>query len=209
MEQNNKKYNFRKYQWMASISVALFIVSFAFCLTAMNRSVYTKYSNPEEQLYYEQIADSFCTFFGKGYTVSGYEVSSYNTDRLNSLKHYYRWAWVVSLLSLGGGVYSFGCLARRRESAPLYYGASASSLLVAFLALRLVCSKKEIFVGLRDMIFRDDYSYFGEGDILREVLPQGFARGLALYYLLMVFALIGGMVLIRLLIRFAGRPHKY
>lgn len=70
-----KREEYRKFQWLASVCIAVFILSFAVCLLAFNRSVYrlssTDYRNgvtveiskAEAELYYGQIADSYCRFF--------------------------------------------------------------------------------------------------------------------------------------------------
>lgn len=69
-----KREEYRKFQWLASVCIAVFILSFAVCLLAFNRSVYrlssTDYRNgatveiskAEAELYYGQIADSYCRF---------------------------------------------------------------------------------------------------------------------------------------------------
>ena len=47
------------------------------------------------------------------------------------------------------------------------------------------------------MIFRGDYSYFSTGDVLCKILPETFARNLALLYLGIVAAEIFVFVMIR------------
>ena len=81
--------------------------------------------------------------------------------------------------------------------------------LVALLLLRIVTSKREVYAGVRNMIFRGDYSYFSTGDVLCKILPETFARNMALLYLGIVAAEIFVFVMIRVGIRLAGRPHRY
>ena len=85
-----KREEYRKFQWLASVCIAVFILSFAVCLLAFNRSVYrlssTDYRNgvtveiskAEAELYYGQIADSYCRFFTGKYRIAGYELSDEN-----------------------------------------------------------------------------------------------------------------------------------
>lgn len=212
---------YRKFQWIASICVAIFIVSFGIVLLAFNRSVYrlsvcdyqengvVEITKAEAELYYGQIADSFCNFFTGKYRVAGYTLSDTNVHQLNRLKGYYRFAWVLSVLSFGGFCYSFFRLWRRRETKPCYYGSAGGACLAALVMLKIVCSGKPVYRGLENMIWKHDYSYFAGGDLLLKLLPDTFARNLALLYLGIVAAEIGVFVLIRLGIRFVDRPHKF
>ena len=75
--------------------------------------------------------------------------------------------------------------------------------------LRIVTSKREVYAGLRNMIFRGDYGYFSSGDVLCKILPETFARNLALLYLGIVAAEIFVFVMIRVCVRLAGRPHRF
>lgn len=196
-------------------------MSFAVCLLAFNRSVYrlssTDYRNgvtveiskAEAELYYGQIADSYCRFFTGKYRIAGYELSDENVHQLNRLKGYYRFAWILSIASLAGMIYSFRRLWRRRETMPCFYGSAGGACLVALLMLRIVTSKREVYSGLRNMIFRGDYSYFSTGDVLCKILPETFARNLALLYLGIVAAEIFVFVMIRVGVRLAGRPHRF
>ena len=107
-----KREEYRKFQWLASVCIAVFILSFAVCLLAFNRSVYrlssTDYRNgvtveiskAEAELYYGQIADSYCRFFTGKYRIAGYELSDENVHQLNRLKGYYRFAWILTIASL-------------------------------------------------------------------------------------------------------------
>lgn len=69
--------------------------------------------------------------------------------------------------------------------------------------------KREVYAGLRNMIFRGDYGYFSSGDVLCKILPETFARNLALLYLGIVAAEIFVFVMIRVCVRLAGRPHRF
>lgn len=215
---------YKKYQFIASICVAMFIVSFALCILVMNRSVYNKcaenykfkdensdvvLSEFEAKLGYEQLADDFTSFFKGGYSIEGYDILGANVERLNTLKSYYRWAWVISILSFGGAVYSFIILSKRRYYAPLLYGGLLAAFLTSTNAFFVLKSDKNVLQGIRNMIFSEDYSYFITGDIVTRILPPEFARFLSLTYILIVFILILVMVLIRRFIIYCGGPHKF
>lgn len=147
-------------------------------------------------------------FTGK-YRIAGYELSDENVHQLNRLKGYYRFAWILTIASLAGMIYSFRRLWRRRETMPCFYGSAGGACLVALLMLRIVTSKREVYAGLRNMIFRGDYGYFSSGDVLCKILPETFARNLALLYLGIVAAEIFVFVMIRVCVRLAGRPHRF
>lgn len=212
---------YKKFQWIASICIAVFILCFGVVLLAFNRNVYrlslpdymeqegTTVSKAEAELYYGQIADSYCSFFKGKYDVAGYTLSDINVHQLNRLKRYYRMAWILSVLSLVGIIYSFRRLWRRRETMPCFYGSAGGAFLVALLMARIILSHKEVYRGLRNMIFRGDYGYFAQGDLLLQILPHGFARNMALLYLGIVVAEIAVFVLIRVAIRIADRPHRF
>lgn len=226
---------YRKYQYIATFGVAFFIVSFALCLLVMNRSVFERcvqdyearfpmgnegtqehaseavvtMSAFEMQLVYEQVADSFSSFWGRTYPVTGYEISSKNVDRLNRLKGYYRLAWIVAVVSFFGTVYSFIILSKRREYMPFLHGSVLAALFTSLNALRIMSSKRELLSGIRRMVLHEDYSYFADGDVLQVILLPELARNLALVYILLVFVLILIMVFIRFIIIFSGRPHKF
>lgn len=225
---------YRKYQYIATFGVAFFIVSFALCLLVMNRSVFERcvqdyearfpmgketqndaseavvtMSAFEMQLVYEQVADSFSSFWGRTYPITGYAISLKNVDRLNRLKGYYRLAWVVAVVSFFCAVYSFIILSKRREYMPFLYGSVLAALFTSLNALFIMSSKGELLSGIRQMILHEDYSYFAGGDALQVILLPELARNLALVYILFVFVLILIMVFIRFIIIFSGRPHKF
>ena len=92
---------------------------------------------------------------------------------------------------------------------PCFYGSAGGALLAAVLLLRIVFSKREVMRGLKNMIFKQDYSYFQSGDLLCRLLSGAYARNMLLMYLGIVAAEIAVFVLIRVIIRLAGRPHRF
>ena len=215
---------YTRFQILASVSIAVFILNFSLVLLAENRSAYTKALQKtqaegqtvedasgsfESKMIYEQLAASFAKWGTKSYDVSGYQISETNTRKLNELKRYYKRAWVLGILSLGVSIYALIRLSRRRMFMPLVYGALLALFGVCCFALRVMTSGKEIFSALRAMIMRGDYGYFADDDILISVLPETFARRLACWYLILVIALGLVSVLIRQLIYYVGRPHRF
>lgn len=212
---------YRRFRWIASICISVFIVCFGIVLLAFNRWVYhatgtntqtedgVTFTQAEADLYYGQIADSYCSFFKGRYDVAGYTLTDTNIHQLNRLKGYYRLAWILSILSFVGIIYSFRRLWRRRETMPCFYGSAGGALLAVVLLLRIVFSKREVMRGLKDMIFKQDYSYFQSGDLLCRLLSGAYARNMLLMYLGIVAAEIAAFVLIRVIIRLAGRPHRF
>ena len=92
---------------------------------------------------------------------------------------------------------------------PFVYGSVLAAFLTSVNSLIFMKSGKEFFVAARDMVFRQNYSYFSDKDILLQILPPAYARWMAIAYLLFVAVLIILMILIRWFILFCGRPHKF
>lgn len=217
------------HQIIASFCVAIFIVSVALILLCENRSIYSKcyeeyYKEQQEQsedtakamisefeakINYEHLADGFTSFFGNDYEFSGYDIAEANVSKLKELKPFYRGAWVLALLSFGFGLRSFMILSKRRQYMPLIYGGTLAAFLTVMNTFFIVSSKDGILFAIRNMIFKGDYSFFAEGDILLGMLPPDFARMLLLAYIVIVFILILVMVLVRWFINYCGRPHKF
>ncbi len=221
---------YRKYEITAAICVAIFIVSFSLVLLVSNRSVYglcyDKYYEDLTEIYgdnigdkaltpleakenYEQIADGFSSFFKSDYSGVSYKLSERNVKLLNRLKGYYRFAWIVSIISLSGAIYSFIILSKRRNYMPLLTGGLAASFLTVFNAFVIVMSKGSTLSGVKNMIMCGDYSYFPDADVIVWCMPPKFGMWLALLYLGIVFGMILLAALIRLVILFLGRPHKF
>lgn len=163
----------------------------------------------EAKLYYNQLSKEFASFFSSKYSLPGYDIASGNVDRLNRLKVFYRLAWVLAVVSLIVFLKNFVVLSNRRLYMPFCYGGALAALLTSVNALFIMCSHNTMIKDIRNMILRQDYRYFIEGDILKTLLPPEFARGLAIGYIFLVLFLILLMILIRWLIIFSGRPHKF
>ena len=221
--------NYKLHQIIASVCVALFIVTGAVCILCYDRSIYGKcYTNYqalmnseaieeeyglisefEAKLNYEGLADDFSSFFNGNYNLTGYELSDANEESLKELKIYYRLAWIVMLISAGFGIKSFIFLSKRRLYMPLIYGGTLAGLLTVVNTLFMIGAKGGILYSIKSMIFREDYSFFSGKDILVGIIPPDFARMLFLAYILIVFLLIALMALIRSIIIFCGRPHRF
>ncbi|MDE6024263.1 MAG: hypothetical protein K2G45_02315 [Lachnospiraceae bacterium] len=222
------KYN--KYQIIATICIALFIINFSLCILVMDRHVYgwcyedyvdtlmetygenlgdKALSKFEAEQNYNQLADGFTKFFGNNYSDTSYEITKENIEKLNKLKGYYRLAWVVVVFSIVGIVYSYRELSRIRMYMPLLYGGILASVLTVLNAVIIMISHSDTLTGVRNMIIHGDYSYFGDMDLIRWILPPDYGMALAVAYLCIVFILIILAVLIRAIIIFCGRPHKF
>lgn len=220
---------YTKYQIVASICVALFITSTAMFILANTNTIYNRcYENyyaelreelpsvpsqikrpAEASLYFTQLSDSFAKFFGKNYEISGYELTKENTKHLNDIKTYYRLSVVISIFSFIAGCYSIWFISKRRMYMPLVYGGLLAALFTSVNSLILIFGKNEVVMGVRNMIFDMDYSFFSEGDLLLSLFPPEYARWLFGAYIILVLILILIMVFLRQLIVFLGRPHKF
>ena len=235
---------YRKISYLATICVALFIISFAFCILCMNKTVYERcfesfaagnevgdeeknqtviaetatgtdavyeirLEDFEKKANFEKLSDDFKAFFKGKYELVGYELDEHNVDRLNHIKWFYRLAWLVSIATLAGMVHSFWILSKRRMFMPFIYGGVLAAFFTSVNAFVFVKSDREFFSAARDMVFRQNYRYFSDKDILLQILPPSYARWMAIAYLLFVAVLIILMILIRWFILFCGRPHKF
>ena len=226
---------YKKYSFGATICVALFIISFAFCVLCMNKTVYEKcldgsssrieedngnsdtaaedttyeIKDFEAKANFDKLSDDFKSFFKSKYELIGYELDEFNVDRLNHIKNLYRLAWIIAFISFAGMIYSFVILSKRRMFMPFLYGGVLAAFITSLNAFLFIRSDREFWVAARNMVFRADYSYFSDKDILLKILPPEYARWMAVAYLMMVALLILVMVLLRWFIIFLGRPHKF
>lgn len=231
--------NHRKYQIMATICIGVFVVCFAVCMTALNRSVYNKcieqasdkfyieyvtrgyttgtiqtsYNKElvslELSLNYDRLADDFCSYFGKGYDIPNNELEENNIEGLDAIKVYYRWSVILMIVSGAGIIYCLLHLYKGRYYSPFLYGGLLGILFLAFQGLSLIISDQVVVSGLRDMIFHEDYSFFRDKDILLWMIPPEYARWLAITY----FAFGIGVAIVFLLLRaitlHRSKPHKF
>ena len=163
----------------------------------------------ERKANFEKLSEDFKAFFKGKYELIGYELDEHNVDRLNHIKWFYRLAWFVSIATLAGMVHSFVILSKRRMFMPFIYGGVLAAFFTSVNALVFMKSDKEFYVAARDMVFRKNYSYFSDKDILLQILPPDYARWMAISYLLFVAVLIILMIFIRWFILFCVRPHKF
>lgn len=216
-----------KYQIIASICIALFVISTAVQILAHDNKIYNKCyekyyeenqsteegmpvkSPAEVALYYEQLSDSFTDFFGKDYEISGYELTKDNKDNLNELKSYYRVSCLVALVSLVAGAYCIWFISRRRMYMPFVYGGVLAAFITSVNFLVLMLSDNKVISAVRNMILKKDYGYFVEGDVLLSLFPPEYARWLAIAYVAFTVVLILLMVMLRQFIVYLGRPHKF
>ncbi len=230
---------YKKHQFIASVWVAIFIVSFSLCLTVLNRSVYSRNIEVSDEAFYKDymqfktttmqvgekinyditiyememdykyLAEDFSSFFKIKYDSMDYKLKADNIDRLNDLKGHYRLNWVLVLLSSVGMLYSFGILRGGRYYSPLVYGSLFAVAITGVNCYRFFNSGDEVICAIRDMVLHQDYSFFVGGDMLSVLIPPEFAENLAYTYLFHVVALIIIMLIIRLVIAYRGRPHKF
>lgn len=222
--------NYNKYQVIATILIGLFIVNFSLCVLAMDKKVYERcyddYMESMEKSYgddvkekalsrfeatqnYSQLAEGFTSFFKSNYANTSYEISSDNIKKLNKLKIFYRLAWIVTVICAFGIVKCFIELSRIRQFMPIVYGGLLATGLTVLNAAVLMLSKGEVITGVRNMILHGDYTYFADVDLIRWILPPDFGLSLAITYLIIVFGMIVIGALVRGLIIFCGRPHKF
>ena len=225
---------YRKYSFGATICVALFIISFAFCVLCMNKTVYEKclensvsrietdngasdtvteittgLKDFEAKANFDKLNDDFKSFFKSKYELIGYELDEFNVDRLNHIKNLYRLAWVITIITFISMLYSFIILSKRRMFMPFLYGGVLAAFFTSLNAFLFIRSDREFWVAARDMVFSENYSYFSDNDIFLKIIPPEYARWMAVTYLMMVAVLILIMVLVRWFILFLGRPHKF
>ena len=218
---------YKKYQMIATFLVAFFIVNFAFVLLANDTKIYQIYQNRTElshqseqtenqqlkgyeaEINYNLLKDEFKRFWNSRYEIPTYAVTSANAALLNDIKAQYRWAKIIVFICVVGGVYCFFILAKRRMYNALKNGAILSIGLFVAGLLRLLLSKKEVFKGLREMIFKKDYSYFVKGDLVLKVIGGNYAEYMFIGYIVFFIIILLFMLFLKWFIAFLGRPHKF
>ncbi|MBQ9610180.1 MAG: hypothetical protein IJV15_12150 [Lachnospiraceae bacterium] len=225
---------YKKYSLGATICVALFIISFAFCVLCMNKTVYDKCLDKsglqieadaasdtaaEETVYeikdfeakanFDKLSDDFKSFFKNKYELIGFELDEFNVDRLNHIKGFYRLAWLMTVITFIGMIYSFITLSKRRMFMPFLYGGVLAAFLTSLNAFLFIRSDREFWAAARNMVLSADYSYFSDKDILLKILPPEYAKWMAVTYIMLVAVLILIMILVRWFILYLGRPHRF
>jgi hypothetical protein len=171
---------------------------------------YTRLSQFQAELIFQELSDEFLTFFGGRPELTGYELNTDNARRLNTLKWSFRRSVFVVALSAICCIYCYiETLHRRRDLSPLLYGSVLAAFFVALRVFFIVLARHGVKAGIRAMILHRDYSYFSQGDILERILPPDYARFMGLVYLFWVVVLILVVLLVRRMIIFVGRPHRY
>lgn len=165
-------------------------------------------SENEARLYFEQLVFSFRSFWSSDYEISGYQISTKNVGFLNDLKVLYRIAVIFGVLCLVGMIYSFSVLSKRRILTPFMYGGFVATAFTAISMFGMMLQKHGFFADLKRMILLDDYSCL-DTDILRSIIPQSFALHMCLAYIVLVLIWVLVMNLIRWIILFNGRPHRF
>lgn len=223
---------YTKNQIVATLAVALFILSVSLCVTVRDKRLFNKcyntylesvqneqisgldnseekFSLVEAELYHNNLRDDFKSLFKNKYDLINYELLRSNTEKLNHLKTYYRIAWIVALVSLITGSYAFYNLSKRRLYMPFLYGGVLAAFFSSINAIRFFLCKSGILFHLKNMILHRDYSYFDEGDILLKLIPPEYAMYMARYYLFQVIIWIIIMIIVRKIIVNIGKPHKF
>lgn len=218
---------FNRYQLCATISIAIFIVSFSICVLSRDRrayrisvdnyfeslsdSEYVSMGLKREQLVlcYDILADEVTSFKGSGYEVPGFVISAENIDRLKRINTACRAAWMTAVISFVAFIYCFILLSRRRLYMPLAYGSAFATLITSILALVVLLSKNPLLKGIKNMILYRNYSYFVEGDIVRSLFVPNFARILIAEFLIIECIVIMVFVIANYLIKRSGRPHEF
>ena len=216
-----------RYQIFATLFIAIFIVSVSVCILSRDRKTYrysvNKYfdsmSSEEKQSLkldreemtdcYNELADKVTSFFKKDYQLSEHDISAVNVDRLSAINRYIRGAWLIAVFSAIGFVYCFIVLSRRRLYMPLAYGTAVAALLTSLMTLRYMLSKRALIKGVRRMILYGKYDYFVSGDIVRMLIPPGFARALLVRFFMIEATVILIFLLVHWIIIRSGRPHKF
>lgn len=224
---------YKLYRISASFFVAFFIVNFAVLVLsrldfiheksykAYYQAMITEEEGTKEKqegillspfeagLNYQKLSDEFNSFFGSDFAFEGYDISKDNVKALKELKTHYRWAYFFSIVSFVAMIYCFGYLHKRRQYMPLLYGGAIATFFTVINFVRICFAKEGVLLGIKNMIFHRRYDYFGDGDIMRSLLPPEYAMYLGIAYLAIVAILVLIFAIIKAVIIYCGRPHKF
>ncbi len=210
---------YQRYHWIATLCVAVIIVNVAFLLLVANKRTYRTYiakqetteagiSGFEASLVYEQLVGCLRKFTSSEFEVKGYTLTEDELARLKNVKRYYRRAVILTVLATAVVIYCLWNLSRRRHYACMIIGPALAAFYVALKAIWMLLSKKDFPVAVRHMLFHGEYDYFG-GATISGILPADYAGHMLLSYVLYVIALAAAVLLVRFLIYYWGRPHKF
>ena len=203
------------------ISIALFILSFALCVTVWNNRVLVKsftldadeagsgLTPFEKQLVYTQLMDSFVDSGSDSFDIAGYELSESNREVLNSFKKFYVRAEWISLVSGVLTVIFMHKLRKRRMFDAFVIGGCLAGACTAFKALLLMVLKTERALSFKAAFFHDEYDFLKGDDVLKSLFPSGFFGRVAGFYVLYIVLLALFFVGVKWFIYFLGRPHKF
>lgn len=212
----------RKYkiiEIIVSLALGIFIVSFGFVITAHNRSVYAisverwkqlnNMTNLEAVLIFDEIADDFCDVSNKEFS-GNYIINKENASSLFYMQSIYKRQLVKAVIAFVIIIFGIILLKRRRKFNWLLYGGILAVLFTAIKTILLSVSHNKFSLTIKNMIFEDDYSpFFNPEDQLLVIIPDAFARNIAVFYLIVVGVMVFVAVFIRLFIIYCGRPHKF
>ncbi len=223
---------YKTYRILASFFVAFFIINFAVLILSrcdfIHERSYEAYYNRQIQrtteaekregillspfeagLNYEKISKQFNAFFGNDFSFQGYDISKDNVTALREIKTYYRWAYFFSIISFVGMIYCFAFLHKRRQYMPLLYGGALATFFTVINFVRICFARDGVLLGIKNMIFYKRYDFFGDGDIMRSLFSPEFAMCLGIGYLVIVASLILLFAIIKAVIIYCGRPHRF
>ncbi len=214
---NTKTEKYKLSELAASFFLAVFIICMALIITANSLWAYRNSAEEltgsegsfEAELNYEILKDEFCRFGNRDFSGLTINLSGENTDRISSLKSYYDRAVVFAVISVAAFLFFFIKAAKRKRYQSFLYGALGGIFLTLLNMIRFFVSGNPVIKGVRDMVIHKDYSFFDSGDGFTDILPPNLALNTALFYIMAVLALAGVFVLIRLIIRFINRPHRF
>lgn len=220
---------YKRCEIIATLCVAIFIFNFSFVLMLSNDTAFRAYnehkgmensiiveditsevlSGYEAELNYKYIKEEFKKFFNNEYKIPTYAVSKENVQKLNDIKKHYRVAKILAFLSFVGIVFCMVILARRRMFNAFSYGAMLAVLFAAAGFIRLFITKNTELKCIKQMIFEQDYSYFMDGDVVLRLIDGNFAILMLASYFVCLFILVVFFGLLKSIINFIGRPHRF
>ncbi len=209
---------YKRYTVLATLAFAVFIVCFGIFLLPKNRSAYRGIAEEEKasenlsgfeaELIYEQLADSFERLKSVPYEVAGYSLTTLETDILDHWKRHYKRAFRLCIVSGAVTLFAMLRLRKRRIFSPLVTGSLLAGFFVAADAVWILFSGSAGAETIRSLCLRGDRTCLGNG-LLSQVLPGSYFSRLALVFVITELILIAAALLLRWLISYFGRPHRF
>jgi uncharacterized membrane protein len=170
----------------------------------------TSYEHFEAWLEYSIIADGFDIGNNDGFEEGNVTLCDYNLSKLEKIKASRDEARRMILLSMLLLIVSFVGVHKRRMYEGVLWGGIAACVVSALCIGTILIHDAGALLGVRDAIFKDDFSLFFSGeDRLISLIPDGMGMRVFAVYVGTILAGLVVTIIVRLVSWRKSQPHNY